>query len=216
MIQRKRRWVDCKKKKKQADVKSHSCCFLSVNTEVTEVTRWSCCFCWEKRWWRGGMQVSRMTTAEIHTKTGTTTKEAACRRVAARRVMARRGAQLPLRQLLRDSQFFHLSEPVRVHIAFLHLMASAPALLVSELAAAAAAEGGGAETKANKPDSSLWTRMLPSTWEDDEVCEGRRRRLCACAQLLAPTSVYRRRGASTRSKQLKSLMQLEQSDKHIL
>uniref|UniRef100_A0A3P9NMG8 SCP domain-containing protein n=1 Tax=Poecilia reticulata TaxID=8081 RepID=A0A3P9NMG8_POERE len=55
-------------------------------------------------------------------------------------------ARLPLRQLLRDFQSSHLPEPVRVHIAFLHLMASAPSVLMSDAAAttaaAAAARGG--------------------------------------------------------------------------
>lgn len=42
-------------------------------------------------------QVSGMTTAEIYTKTATTTKAAAGRR-----------GSLPFRQLLRDFQLFHL------------------------------------------------------------------------------------------------------------
>lgn len=105
-------------------------------------------------------QVSGMTTAEIYTKTATTTKAAAGRR-----------GSLPFRQLLRDFQLFHLPQPVRVHITFLHLMASAPRVLTLDTLQQRRQRRGindRAERK-DKTAPSLWMRMLTSTCDD--VCE---------------------------------------------
>lgn len=102
--------------------------------------------------------------------------------------------RLPLRQLLRDFQSSHLPEPVRVHIAFLHLMASAPSVLMSDAAAttaAAAAARGEKEgrNKLNKPKVSLPLGVCACVWmEDDdahpltcnEVCECLRMRTAGC------------------------------------
>ncbi|MEQ2248228.1 hypothetical protein ILYODFUR_017164 [Ilyodon furcidens] len=75
-----------------------------------------------------------MTTAEIHTKTETERYNKSSGRRSARLG----SALLPLGQLLRDFQSSRFPKPVRVHIALLHLMASAPSVLMSDTAGTAA------------------------------------------------------------------------------
>lgn len=91
-----------------------------------------------------GMRGRQVTTAEKSHKDGHHNKSSI--RQATR--LARRW--LPFRQLLRYFQFFHFPKPVRVHIAFLHLMASTPSVLIAFYPRSGSGSGGSDEEEGKK------------------------------------------------------------------